>query len=786
MAIIRIICHFRRYQQGIQMHHFAKSLIIWILLCLCLLINHQAHADQYQQIKRFTVDDGLPSATVYSIIEQNTGHLLLGTDKGITRYDGYSFETFSKNNGNFVFNNASNLFIDSKENIWIGSWGEGLAIYDQHLNLLHHHKVENGFPAKIRAFLEDNQGNIWVASGDGGLLLFKQSITTYNQYRHLPNIKNSLSHNQIWQITQTHPGYLWLATSNGLNRFDINNQQFEHFIPNFNTPQGILDNTIRSIITSPDNKQLLIGTNDNLAIFNIEKQTFEQHKITNKLLTLGANQFKYGQNGDLLIATIVGLFSVEIDEIFCCTNQQISLQAIIEDVDIRYIAQMNNDVIWIGTRHAGLIKLNQIHNAVVYIDQFINQQNNKNLLGHVYTFFKDHDNTIWIGTRNNLVYLKPGSNLPQQIPLKHNFNRINTIARTATGQLIVRDNHDTYLLNAQYDQIESFAYTTETKTLTNNNIEHFTNINSQLLIVDEQMNIHRLTNNKAIYYNLTNNTSARLTVNSSYHDNKRKLWLSLNNNTIWFQPSADNLRFNKLKIPDNLLPNINQITEDNNGSILFANKDGLFSYNSDNREFKDITKHHQYIREIFSLVVDNNNNIWGSHENYIMQFSNTNNNTIIYSQSDGLNVALYERSAAVKDAQGRLLFGGADGIDIIAPESMRINRNPPNMFINTLTVNNQPLTTHRLDGTTPIVLASHQNVINFEFIAVELKQPRLNQYQFKLEGYDQQWSKVGKTRHANYGNLPPGNYTMLYRGTNNSGVWSEQTKQLKLCFKGIC
>ncbi len=63
-------------------------------ICLLLLLSAAGGYAQQRQLffKHFTVDQGLPSNEVYRILEDTSGYLWITTDRGIVRYDGYSFE----------------------------------------------------------------------------------------------------------------------------------------------------------------------------------------------------------------------------------------------------------------------------------------------------------------------------------------------------------------------------------------------------------------------------------------------------------------------------------------------------------------------------------------------------------------------------------------------------------------------------------------------------------------------------------------------------------------------
>jgi ligand-binding sensor domain-containing protein/two-component sensor histidine kinase len=79
----------------------------------------------------------------------------------------------------------------------------------------------------INAITQDTQGFIWIASIDG--------LTRYDGYnaiiyRHQTNNAYSVSDNEVYALCTDNDGYLWIGTRNGLNRYDAKHDRFETFL----------------------------------------------------------------------------------------------------------------------------------------------------------------------------------------------------------------------------------------------------------------------------------------------------------------------------------------------------------------------------------------------------------------------------------------------------------------------------------------------------------------------------------------------------------------------------
>ena len=82
-----------------------------------------------------------------------------------------------------------------------------------------------------------------------------------------------------------------------------------------------------------------------------------------------------------------------------------------------------------------------------------------------------------------------------------------------------------------------------------------------------------------------------------------------------------------------------------------------------------------------------------------------------------------------------------------------------------------------------LVLAYDQNHFSFEVAALDYTNPEKNQYQYKLDGLDQEWIRSGSRRYVAYTNLGAGSYILRVRGTNSDGIWSTDEATIPLRIK---
>ncbi len=107
-----------------------------IVLTGIILLSLQSHVLLGQEVEFKTsfhvinADNGLNSSEVYSVGQDSQGYMWFCSDAGVTRYDGYYFESFTVDNG-LVDNVVFDFYEDSEGKIWFLSYNSLLCYYYQ-------------------------------------------------------------------------------------------------------------------------------------------------------------------------------------------------------------------------------------------------------------------------------------------------------------------------------------------------------------------------------------------------------------------------------------------------------------------------------------------------------------------------------------------------------------------------------------------------------------------------------------------------------------------------------
>lgn len=106
---------------------FKKTLRVFLFVLLLALLFRDAFARQYPML-HYTIKNGLASNTIYDIYKDKKGYFWLGTDKGISRFNGISFENFTTADG--LSDNECFFFRpDHYGRLWIGTYNGHLCFY---------------------------------------------------------------------------------------------------------------------------------------------------------------------------------------------------------------------------------------------------------------------------------------------------------------------------------------------------------------------------------------------------------------------------------------------------------------------------------------------------------------------------------------------------------------------------------------------------------------------------------------------------------------------------------
>lgn len=199
---------------------------MWIGLDSGIVI-YDSQTDTFRPFNAKTETGETIQTYVVDMIEDNDGEVWIATNgKGLYRFspnDEIRLRVYRNIPGesNCISQNIlMTLQQDSKQNIWIGTYSEGLCCFDKHRNTFVTYKRSN-LPDSlsdnsIQKILEDSHGNLWIGTFQNGLDLFNPATRTFTNYQD-KSLNNLLYH--IHDIKEYRPGELFISSDNGIGIF---------------------------------------------------------------------------------------------------------------------------------------------------------------------------------------------------------------------------------------------------------------------------------------------------------------------------------------------------------------------------------------------------------------------------------------------------------------------------------------------------------------------------------------------------------------------------------------
>jgi len=146
--------------------------------------------------------------------------------------------------------------------------------------------------------------------------------------------------------------------------------------------------------------------------------------------------------------------------------------------------------------------------------------------------------------------------------------------------------------------------------------------------------------------------------------------------------------------------------------------------------------------------------------------------TTVWNAAEGValraNSPAYYNPPMAASIDDRLWFLAGEGIQVIDPHHLPLNKVPPPVHIEQVVADDKPY-----DLRPGMRLPANVRNLRIEYTALSLVAPEKIHFKYKLEGQNRNWHDVINERQATYTNLPPRNYRFRVMASNDSGVWNK-------------
>ena len=208
--------------------------------------------------------NSLSSNTVWSVIEDKRGDIIIGTFAGINIYNpiknNFSHLKHKASNPNSLSHDFIYCLTEEKDGtIWIGT-NDGLNKYDikNKKNVIFKHNPQDKYSIsnnRIFSVYQDTKKNIWIGTLGGGVNCYDPKTNKFVHYTK----SDGLANNIVYDILEDNNGHLWMSTNFGLSMFNPKTKKFV----NFDVKDGIQSYEFNSgaAIKTKDGKLLFGGMN---------------------------------------------------------------------------------------------------------------------------------------------------------------------------------------------------------------------------------------------------------------------------------------------------------------------------------------------------------------------------------------------------------------------------------------------------------------------------------------------------------------------------------------------
>jgi signal transduction histidine kinase/ligand-binding sensor domain-containing protein len=604
-----------------------------------------------------------------------------------------------------------------------------LDVIDQRSGKFIHYKHDPNDPYSISddvitCIQRDFKGSLWIGTHYGGLNRLDPGSKKFIRYKIDTQKPHSVSFDYFFDLMEDRSGELWGATyGGGLEKYDRKNDSFIHYQKNYFDPTSISSNMIYCIYE--DRAGIIYLGTDFGGINKIDPRK---------------HQFTYYDHDP-------------------------SNPRSLPDKNVSCFYEDANDdgrTAWIGTRGGGLVFFKR---GSEEFSSFRNDRGNSFSLVNddIRCITKDRTGSMWIGTSNGISRFDPWEKKIYQ----YRFN-----PNDATGI-----SH--YIIYDIYEDREGAVW---------------------IATYGGGLNRYDRAKNNFIHYEynpLNTNSISDNYLWCMVEDRSGNLWIGTNTAGLnCFDKERRN--FTRFKHEEH---NPNSISDnkvlcvylDHNGILWFGTAGGgLNRYDPETKNFSAYYEHDGLSSNtVHAITEDDQYNLWISTNKGLTRFDRKTVSFINYTVYDGLQGNEFHVNSTCRSITGELFFGGTNGFNVFRPENLAQNTNVPQIVLTDISLFNisipigagtdgRNILKASISETEKINLSYYDEVISFDFAALDFTVPNKNMYAYMMEGFEKHWNYVGNRHYATYTKLSPGKYIFRVKGSNNSGTWNEAGTRLEI------
>ena len=729
----------------------------------------------------FTPQNGLAGGGIYSLMEDSYGNIWFGTNgEGVSKYDGNKFITYTTKQG-LAGNFVKSIVQDKSGSIWFGTEGGGVSRYDG--KIFTNYTTAEGLAGNdVNAILQTRSGDIWFGTNGGGASRYDgKTFTNYTT-------AEGLAGNEVIAILQARSGDIWFGTNRkGASRYD--GKRFA----NFTTQQGLSANSIASIFQDKTDN-IWFGTRGG-GVCRYDGITFANYTRAQGLAGNSIASIQQDKTGDIWFCSSGGGVSRYIGS--SITNYTTAQGSGI--IGLYSIIQAKSGKMWFGSRGGGVTSFDGKRFMHITTDQGLINNEVKSLM-------EDISGNIWIGTFGGVSKYdgKSFTNFTKAQGLAG--NDIWGIMQDRAGNIWFGSNHGGV---SMYNG-KSFKNYDTSQGLAGNDV--------WCILEDKSGNIWFGTHNDGISkfdgISFTNYSTAQgLASNNIYSmklDKSGAIWIGTDGAGA---SRFDGKSFTNYSTSNGLSDNdVCSLAEDTARNIIWMGTNlgytGLkLGSGTGGNSFEIFNKKTGYpIKDlnVNDICVDKNGILWGgTGDGYLIKFDYN----AVKKTPVNLKLVIQNIKVNNEDISWYNLLSHknqkkhADSLALVNEMGITFGKALPSTVLDSMQNKYASIQFDSITRFYPVpvnlLLPYEDNNLTIEFAAIEPDLPQQVRYQYKLEGYNEDWSPQNNRTTAVFGNIPEGSYTFRVKALSPYGTRSETIYEFRILppwqrtwwaysFYGIC
>ena len=740
-------------------------LIAATTLPLIPIVSAQTTPAQHFKLEKWTTEQGLPGDTVKAITQTRDGYLWIGTQAGISRFDGVRFTVFDQTNVKELRSNECSVLLEGKEGeLWIGTVGGGLTKY-QGGKFTTYGQSEGLASEAVNGLYEDRSGRLFITSYG------KVTVREKGQFT-IVNPPDSVIY--AYPFFDDDEGRVWTFNSSGLS---------------YNSSGALSFYKDGKFTAGKDaESQFPLKVNRSFYPFRSRAGTFWTHQRDDDSVAhfqnghTNVSPFGLPKNESMVRAAEDSSGTLwlgsSLHKIYCWSDGHLTEVAIEDNAYLTSIFTIYPDRegnVWIGSND-GLRKLkSRAFDAYSTAEGLSNER--------CWTIFEDSRGDIWIGTDIGLNRWRNGK--------FDSFHKSDGLVGESV--ISIAEDKEGQLWMATTGGLGSFkdgqfkSYHKEDGLLDNNVRSVYVDRDGRLWV--GSVGGLQLFENGVFKSYTTREGLSQNGIMSTFQDSSGALWVQTTNGLNRFR----NGRFEVFRKENGLSSNIViSAIEGNDGVVWFGTLGGGV-VRFKNEKFAAITNAAGLPDDtITRILMDDQGDLWmgclrgvfrvtQQELNAVADGKQSSVTCVLYGKADGIlstDISGGPQPAGWRTNDGRMMFPTAKGIVVVDPRKLLRNSIKPPVFIEDFVVDKSR--TKLVNG---VSLPAGSRGLEFQYTGLSFVHSDRVKFKYMLEGWDHEWVDAGERRVAFYTNLPPGDYTFRVIAANNDGVWNEEGASLSFVLR---